>query len=164
MPGGNIAKFQALASAVAGTVGVVKSLDAAVQSLGKTISTTAPAMGAALAKTGETITQVAQGIRDVQGEWQQSQIDMLERLKNLVIPFEGSDAGSRFSFDKIIEDQIAKIKSGEETAQQAIQELQRQFGSVYGTLQRTFFGSQDPATREFLLELENFINSGRLNG
>lgn len=115
-----------------------------------------------LAETAATAAKAATEAKSAADEWQQQQLAMLERLRQMVIPFEGPDAGSQFSFDKIIEDQIAKVRAGQTTAAAAIQELQRQFGSVYGTLQNTFFASQDPQTREFLDELQRFINSGRL--
>lgn len=141
----------------------VEAVEVATKSLAATVAKAAPQMKADMASTGTVITQVAEGIRDVTAEWQDSQIQMLLKLKDLIIPFEGSDAGSQFSFDKIIDDQIAKIRAGTVSAGDAIRELQREFGSVYSTLQNQFFGSQDPATQRFLLEIETFINSGWLN-
>lgn len=140
----------------------VKNLDAATKGLGVTVQSETQKMRSTLAETAATATKVAEKLNDAAGDWQSQQLAMLERLRQMVIPFEGSDAGSQYSFDKIIEDQIAKVKAGKTSASDAIQELQRQFGSVYGTLQNTFFGSQDPETREFLDELLRFINSGRL--
>lgn len=135
---------------------------AAVSALAATVAAEGPAMVATLARTAAAAVKVGQGLVDANAVWEKSQIEMLEKLRILIIPFEGSDAGSKYSFDKIIEDQIAKVKAGDETIAQAIQELQRQFSSVYGTLQTKFFGSQDPGTQEFLLLIEQFILSGKL--
>jgi len=163
MPGlGAVQKIEALTKSVEGTVAVFGKLTETVKGLGAAVATVGPAMAATLAQTGQAAADVGSKLGQANQDWQDSQLSMLSKLKDMVIPFEGSDAGSQFSFDKIIDDQIAKVKSGSQTAQQAIQELQRQFGSVYGTLQNTFFGSQDPSTRDFLQSLERFINSGVL--
>jgi len=164
MPGITVARLTALAAGLTATANAAKATDEAVQGLGATVRTVGAAMGATLTQTAATATKVGQAVADAAGDWKQSQLDMLDKLRQMVIPFEGTDAGSQFSFDKIIEDQIAKVKAGSETISDAIQELQRQFGSVYGTLQQRFFGSQDPSEREFLQDMEQFINSGRLNG
>ena len=156
----------ALAELEAGVVRfttAVRTLDSAMKSLGATSEAVSATARGSLAETGKAATQVAQGIKDVTKEWQDAQIAMLEHLRQSVIPFEGTDAGSRYSFDKLIEDQLAKVKGGSETATEAIQELQRQFGAVYGVLQRKYFGSTDPGEREFLLMMEQFINSGNVN-
>lgn len=157
------AKMQNHVAWVTAAVAAYGSLDETVKKLGATVATVAPAMKAEMSDTGTAITKVAEGLKDVAQEWQDKQLGMLEALKQKIIPFEGADAGSQFSFDKIIDDQIAKVKSGQETAQEAIQELQRQFGSTYNTLQQQYFGSQDPATRDFLAAMEQFINSGNVN-
>lgn len=152
-----------LAAGVASFTTVVRELEGAMRSLHTTSVTVAAVATTALNETGKAAVQVAQGIKDAAQEWENAQVAMLERLRQTVIPFEGTDAGSKYSFDKIIEDQLSKIRGGKETATEGIQELQRQFASVYGVLQRKYFGSQDPAEREFLLMIEQFINSGNVN-
>lgn len=155
-------KFRALSVGIRATTETVAALESAVKGLAATVATEAPRMRAELAQTGSAAVEAAQKSKEAVQSWTDQQIAMLERLKQLVIPFEGSDAGGRFSFDTIIADQIAKIRSGEVTAAQAIAELQRQFGAVYGTLQRRFAFSDDPEEREFAEMLERFINSGVL--
>jgi hypothetical protein len=158
-----IDQYRALGAAVSGAATAMNALGTAAKSLGAVVSTVLPAARTEAAQTGAAVAQVAAGIKDVAGDWQQSQIAMLQKLKQLIIPFEGSDAGSKFSFDAIIDDQISKILSGDVNVSDAIQELRRQFGAVYDTFQSKFFGTQDPATRAFLQELENFVNAGNLN-
>lgn len=160
--GGAAAKFRALSASIGGTVAVVKSLAASVTGLQATIHEATPPMIANLAETGTAIVHVTQLFRDAREEWKQHQLDMLERLRQMVIPFEGTDAGSKYSYDKQIDEAIARIKAGGD-ATLVIQDLQRMFAATYGVLQRTFFGNQEPGMQEFLLALERFINSGVLN-
>lgn len=160
--GGSAEKFRALTTAVASTTATVAALETAVKGLASTITSEGPRMRSELAATGSAAVEVGIQVKAASDDWAAHQLAMLERLRQLIIPFEGTDAGSKFSFDKIIEDQIAKIRAGEVTAAQAIAELQRQFGSVYGTLQGRFAFSDDPAEREFAAMLERFILSGVL--
>lgn len=160
---GNKDRFAGLSQVIRGTREEVTALDTAVKALGATVSEVAPAARKELAETGAVAVRVGRQIVDSQQAWTDQQLGMLERLKQLVIPFEGSDAGGQYSFDKIIQDQIDKVRSGQETATEAIHELQRQFGSVYEVIQRRFGTSNDPAEREFALLLEQFILSGILN-
>ncbi len=160
--GGAAGKFRALSASINGTVAVVKSLGAAVTGLQATIQAATPPMIKNLADTGTAVVQVTQLFRDAAAEWKQHQVDMLERLRQLVIPFEGTDAGSLYSYDKQIEEAIARIKAGGD-ATLVIQDLQRMFAATYGVLQRQFFGNQEPGMQEFLLAIERFINSGVLN-
>jgi len=163
MPGfGRSAQVAALAASFDGVTNAIKATETAAKGLAGTVQSTSSTMRTTLAETATAVTKVAQGMKDAAQDWNEQQIAMLERLRQMVIPFEGVDAGTQYSFDKIIEDQIAKVRAGQITVAEAIRELQRQFGQVYGTLQNTFFASQDAATREFLTELLTFINSGRL--
>lgn len=160
--GGRGAELAALGAHFAGVTDAIRATEEAAKLLGSSVQTVGVAMRSTLAETAVAATKVAESVQTAAGAWNEQQIAMLERLRQMVIPYEGSDAGSQYSFDRIIEDQIAKIRAGETTVAEAIRELQRQFGTVYGTLQDTFFGSQDAATRDFLTALLNFINSGRL--
>lgn len=155
--------LQALASSVQGLAAAWGAVGTEVKAVAGLVASAAPAMAAQLTQTGNVATQVAKNAMDATNEWHEQQLAMLEKLRLAVIPFEGTDAGTKFSFDKIIEDQITKVKAGDETATDAIQELQRQLGSVYGTFQKKFFGSQDPGAQAFLEMLEQFVNSGNIN-
>lgn len=157
-----VARFAALAKTIDAATESVKALETAVKGMSSVVSTEAPKMRAELAETGQIALGAAIAFKDAAGEWRQHQLDMLERLRQMVIPFEGSDAGSQYSYDKQIEEAIARVNAGG-NATTIIQDLQRMFSATYGVLQRTFFGSQDPGAQEFLLALQRFINSGVLN-
>jgi hypothetical protein len=96
-----------------------------------------------------------------QGDYVDSQLAKLTKVADDLARLGGADASGKYGFATILKDQIDKVKNHQETILEALSELRRQFGSVYGVIQKQMLNPDtNPDLRALDQWLLTFINGG----